>query len=79
MELCKYKDIFDKPGCGVHRHRLFNIAIVDVVMTLVMGCIISYTFSYSLLIVTIILFIMGIVLHRMFCVRTTIDKILFSN
>ena len=42
MSLCKYKDYFGEPGKGVHSHRIFNIAIVDVAMTLIGALIISY-------------------------------------
>jgi hypothetical protein len=32
--LCKYKDMFGKPNTGVHKYRLFNIAVVDVLATI---------------------------------------------
>ena len=31
---CKYKDILGKPGEGVHSYRLFDIAVIDVVLTI---------------------------------------------
>ena len=34
LEFCKYKDLFGKPGEGVHSYRIFNIAIVDVILTI---------------------------------------------
>ena len=34
IDLCKYKDILGKPGQGVHSYRIFNIAIVDVILTI---------------------------------------------
>jgi len=79
MSLCKYKDIFGKPGTGVHSYRFMNIALVDVAVTLLAAFLISYFTKYKLLNVSIILFILGIILHRLFCVRTTIDKYLFSG
>jgi hypothetical protein len=39
--LCKYKDIFGIPGKGVHSYRFFNIAIVDVFLTLVLSYLLS--------------------------------------
>lgn len=74
----KYKDIFGKPKEGLHSYRLFDIAIVDVLLTILLAFLISYFFKYSFLIVLLILFLLGIVLHRLFCVRTTIDKLLFN-
>ena len=79
VDLCKYKDILGKPGQGVHSYRLFNLAIIDVLMTVIGSYIISYYFKLSFLYVTIFLFSLGIFLHRIFCVRTTIDKLLFPE
>ena len=79
MNLCKYKNIFGVPKQGVHSYRIFNIAIVDVIMTILVGYIISYIYKTPFIITCIILFILGIILHRIFCVRTTIDKLLFSS
>ena len=36
-------------------------------------------FSFNILKITVLLFLLGIILHRLFCVRTTIDKLLFPN
>lgn len=77
--LCKYKDIFGKPGTGVHSYRFMGVAIVDVILTLIGAIIISYYTKYSFFIVATILFILGIILHRIFCVRTEVDKFLFPN
>ncbi len=77
--LCKYKDELGKPNEGVHSYRFLNLAIVDVIMTFFAALIISYFFNYSLLYTTVFLFGLGILLHRLFCVRTTIDKLLFPK
>jgi hypothetical protein len=76
--LCKYKDIFGKVGEGVHSYRIFNIAIVDVLFT-ILGAFIIHFFipKYNFITILLVLFVSGIILHRMFCVRTTIDKLLF--
>lgn len=76
--LCEYKNMLGKVGEGVHSIRVFNIAIVDVLLTIIGAYIIhllvpGYRFSSILL----ILFAAGIVLHRIFCVGTTVDKLLF--
>lgn len=75
---CKYKNIFGKPNTGIHRYRIFNIAVADVIATIILAYVIHlYNPKYDVMIVLTILFISGIVLHRLFCVRTTIDKLLF--
>lgn len=79
MNLCKYKDAFGKPGEGIHRFRIFNIGVIDVLATLLFAYVIAYFSSVSLVYVMPFVFIFGIVLHRLFCVRTTIDKLLFPN
>ena len=76
-DLCKYKDIFGKPNTGAHKYRFLNIAIVDVAFTIVFAYGISYFLEYPFIITLGILFLLGIILHRLFCVRTTVDKILF--
>ena len=77
MDLCKYKDVLGKPGTGVHKYRLFGIAIVDVTLTIIGAYLIAIFFKWPILYTTFGLFILGIFFHRLFCVRTTIDKLLF--
>ena len=79
MNLCKYKDVFGKPGEGAHKYRVFNIAIVDTLLTVLLAYIIAYFSGISLMYVIPGTFFFGIVLHRLFCVRTTVDKLLFPN
>ena len=76
--LCKYKDALGIPNKGLHQYRIFNIAIFDVFLTIIVALIISYIFNINFLLTVIILFLLGIIMHRIFCVKTTIDKILFS-
>ena len=72
--LCQYKDIFGKVGQGVHSYRIFNIAI-----TVLAGFIIHYFVpKYKVINILIFLFILGIIVHRIFCVRTTVDKLVFG-
>ena len=79
MSLCKYKNILGIPNKGLHSYRFMNVAIVDVIMTIIAAILISYLFNTSFFYILIMLFILGIILHRLFCVRTTIDKLLFPN
>ena len=79
MDLCKYKNALGEPNKGIHSYRLFGVAIADVVMTIIAAFLLSRFFSISFIYTLIILFILGIILHRIFCVRTTIDKVLFPN
>ena len=76
--LCKYKNVLGEVNRGVHSYRLFNIAIVDVLLTIVGAYGINRLFpTYKYWKILIFLFILGIILHRLFCVKTTIDQLLF--
>jgi hypothetical protein len=77
--LCEYKNILGKVGEGIHSYRIFNIAIMDVLFTIVAAYIIHlFVPKYSFGHILIILFLTGIILHHIFCVRTTVEKILFQ-
>jgi hypothetical protein len=79
MNLCQYKNALGVPNQGIHSYRFFGVAIADVIMTILGAILISYFFKTPLMYTTICLFILGIFLHKLFCVRTTIDKLLFPN
>ena len=82
MSLCKYKNIIGIPRTGIHalRDPFFDIAINDVAVVVVSAYIINMYFTnYSFLYVLIIILMIGILAHRVFCVRTTVDKFLFPN
>jgi len=74
----QFKDILGKPGQGLHSYRIFNIAIVDVLLTILLAFLISKYFVISIYKTVVVLFLIGIISHRLFCVRTTIDKLLFK-
>jgi hypothetical protein len=75
----QYKNIFGKEGEGAHSIRFLNLAIVDVIFTIIGALIISYFIKVNFFIVFIILMIIAIILHRLFCVNTTINKIIFGE
>lgn len=78
--LGKYSNIFGAVNTGVHKYRFMNIAMVDFIMTILVGLLISYYYKLGRInsvYVIVCLFILGIILHSLFKVRTTLDKILF--
>jgi len=79
FNLCKYRNALGVPGTGVHSVRLGGVAIVDVIMTLVGAYVIAYFTRTSFAWTAAGLFLLGIILHRLFCVRTTIDRLLFPS
>jgi hypothetical protein len=84
MNLCQYKNIFGKVGEGVHKYRIFSFAAVDIICLIIVAVLITFifykkSFLHTFIIIFIILFLLGIVLHRLFCVKTKLDTILFSD
>ncbi len=79
LGLCKYRNALGVPGKGAHSIRLGGVAIVDVILTLVCAYIIAYFTRTSFAWTAAGLFLLGIILHRLFCVRTTIDRLLFPS
>ncbi len=79
MSLCKYKNALGIPNKGIHSYRFMGVAIMDVIMTILAAYLISIFFKYNFIYTTLVLFILGIMLHRLFCVKTTFDKLLFPN
>jgi fatty acid desaturase len=78
-ELYKYRDLFGKPNEGVHHYRIFDIAIVDVAVVIIFGILIARFTKYPIWITLVVLFVLGVIAHRAFYVRSTIDKLLFPN
>ena len=72
--LCKYRDLFGKVGQGIHSYRFFNIAVLDVLVVMICAWIISHLSGYPFWQVLGVLFLLGIIIHRLFCVPTTVDK-----
>jgi hypothetical protein len=84
--LCKYKNAFGIPGEGVHSYRLGKgligkngIAIVDVLVVLAVAYAISYMTSRPFWLICLILFPLGVIVHRLFCARTAVDILLFPD
>jgi len=84
MKDCVYSEkmqkIFGQLGEDIHSYRVFNLAIIDVIATII-GAYLLHRFllpTIPLWQVLFGLFLLGIVLHRIFCVRTTVDKWIFD-
>ena len=79
--ICKYKEIFGKVNQGIHSYSIYDLAVIDILFTIILAFIInnnSHKHSfYNFFVILILLFILGIISHRFFCVRKTIDKFIF--
>jgi hypothetical protein len=80
IDLCPYKNIFGEENTGSHKKfRLFDIAFYDVIGTVLIAYAIHYYSKQNFYQILLILFLIGIILHRLFCVKTTVDKFLFPD
>ena len=79
INLGKYKNMFGEPGKGAHSYRFWNIAVVDTLLTILAGLILSWITGMTRVHSIITMFFLGIISHRLFCVRTTVDKLLFPK
>ena len=58
---CQYKDLFGRPKEGAHAYRLFDVAVVDVVATIVVAFIIARVFGFVFWKSLVALFLLGII------------------
>jgi fatty acid desaturase len=82
--LCKYSHMFGDPGTGSHAQRIFGLALIDVVLTLGAAYLISSlthgpTDISAFLITALILGILGIIMHELFCVNTKLNSMIFQR
>lgn len=82
--LCQYKDVLGVPKQGFHSARLFGFARNDVLGTFGIALMISIIFYRktlfrSFIIISILLFVLAIILHRLFCVNSTLNKMIFGK
>jgi hypothetical protein len=77
--LCKYRHILGKEKEGFHKTRFLGLALFDTLATIAGAWLISQTFKLNFLVTLVGLFVLGIILHRMFCVNTTINKMIFGK
>lgn len=83
--LCRYRHALGRPGEGVHSYRLFGVAVVDVALTILAAALFArFALGWALLswrtaALTSTLFISGVAAHRLFCVRTRVDRLLFPD
>jgi hypothetical protein len=79
--LCKYQNSLGEPGKGLHSYRIGNVAIIDVIFVILASLLLQkfYNKKINIAIYLIVFFTLGIFFHRLFCVRTTVDKFLFRD
>ena len=78
---CKYRDALGKVGEGAHSYRFLDIAIVDVVLTLLLALVTQLFLramfkieNVPLWLIFLVWLIVAEILHYIFCVETTFIK-----
>jgi accessory gene regulator protein AgrB len=73
---CQFKDILGKPGEGPHSIRLGGFAVVDSVLTILLAWYVSKWVDKPFPLVLLVVFIIGEILHWVFCVDTAFIKLI---
>ena len=66
----KFKDMFGVPGKGVHKYNMMGTSIVDYVLTLILAFVWTYFTGFPLVLSTILWFLVGMLMHILFGVKT---------
>lgn len=74
---CKYSNSLGEPNKGIHTHFL-GLAIFDLIGTILIALLISHYSKVNFWLIFGIIFLLGILLHRLFCVDTTVNKLIFG-
>lgn len=77
----KYKDAFGPAGLrtGLRKYRILGISILDLAVVMVLCFIISRFTGYSYWPTLAVILVLGVLVHRAFGVRTTVDKFVFPR
>lgn len=84
MDLCNSKlkkdldNLIGVPGEGIHSYRIFNVAYMDVIIVLLAAILIAWAMNWSYMKTIVGIFVLGIVVHKVLCVGTTLDKALLT-
>ena len=76
--LCKYKDIFGKAG-DTTKPRVLGVRILDIVIMVLFVLAFSYITKNNIWKMFAFFLILMVFFHRIFCVRSATDKLLFSG
>jgi hypothetical protein len=77
----KYKDAFGHAGfkTGFRKYRILGVSIFDLVVVMVLCIFLAWFTGYSYWLTLAVILILGVLVHRAFGVRTTVDKFLFPR
>lgn len=73
VRFCQFRNLFGEVRTGVHAIRLFDFAVVDIILTVIGAYLISHFTKTEFYVALIGLFLLGIFLHWLFCVPTKLS------
>tara|TARA_Y100001970_G_C14166785_1_gene821746 strand:- start:37 stop:291 length:255 start_codon:yes stop_codon:yes gene_type:complete len=76
IDLSQYKNIFGKPGTGLHQYKFKGTALFDYFLTIAGAFIVTYYTDIPLVITTIGLLLLGILFHSLFGISSQALKYL---
>jgi hypothetical protein len=90
MPLSDFKDIFGRPGEGVHAHRVLGLATVDLAATAAVALLLARIpvdtarpfndgYAYRAVVLFAGLMVAAVFIHRAFGVRTALNEALFGG
>ena len=83
MTLCQFKNILGEPGKCIHSIRIYNIAIIDFILTFLLArfnqIIFKKIFPFPYWVWLLATFCLGIIIHRVFCVNSTVNVAIFGK
>jgi hypothetical protein len=77
--LCQYRDALGEPGKGVHAVRVGGIAVVDLLLTLLLGAALTHVYGWRVEFTWLGLLVLGVLVHRLFCVNSTVNQWIFGK
>lgn len=73
---CPYANLFGEPNTGVHSIRVFGIAVVDTVLTVLAAYVIAKAYKINFWYSFLGLFVLGEILHYVFGTKTAFLKMI---
>jgi hypothetical protein len=73
---CPYANLFGEPNTGVHSIRVFGIAVVDTVLTVLAAYVIAKAYKINFWYSFLGLFVLGEILHYLFGTKTAFLKMI---
>ena len=66
----QYRNIFGKPGKGIHKYKFLGTSIIDYLFTILFAIFITYLTDIPLILTTIGLLLLGIFFHKLFGIES---------